>query len=329
MADEATTRLRRALRDAGLSREAVKAAWPSWWTEEAGASKSARTELRFALARNLGLSPRALLGERVEFIWRDQGRFKSLTSQTDIERAALNSFGTSVGRLALQACPGDAQPPGMTADDLRRMILESSQVVSLQALIATCWALGIPVLALRVFPLGSKSMHAMVVSWSGRHAVLLARDASFPAPVAFTLAHELAHVALGHVGDASALVDLEDPATSGSTDQDETAADMFALAILTGTTKPNIQVTRERFGGRQLAEAATREGPPRGIEPGTLALCTGFATGNWAAAMSALAYIYDRAGSVSDAVNRVAAHNLDWAALDDGSSEYLRSVMGL
>ena len=64
---------------------------------------------------------------------------------------------------------------------------------------------------LRIFPLKNKAMHAMVVRVRGRYAILLGRDATYPAPVAFTLAHELGHVLLGHLGDAPALVDLRDP----------------------------------------------------------------------------------------------------------------------
>ena len=60
------------LRRAGISRAAIDAAWPAWWTEEAESSPSGRAELRFALARRLGLEAKPLLGERVEFIWNDE-----------------------------------------------------------------------------------------------------------------------------------------------------------------------------------------------------------------------------------------------------------------
>ena len=75
--DDAQT-LRMRLHSAGLSAAAVDAAWPGWWTEDAEGSPSARAELRFALARNLGLSAKALVGERVDFVWRDTARFKHL-----------------------------------------------------------------------------------------------------------------------------------------------------------------------------------------------------------------------------------------------------------
>lgn len=321
--------LRRALRHAGLSRGAVDAAWPDWWTDEAETSPSARANLRFALARNLGLSPKALVGERVEFVWRDRARFKNLAGQTDAEQAALNSFGTSIGRLLLRACPGGQGLIDLPAIELRQAILAFQEVVGLQSLLSACWALGIPTIALRVFPLETKAMHAMVVAWGGRHAILLAREASYPAPIAFTVAHEVGHAALGHVSDACALVDVEDPATSGSNDADEIAADGYALTLLTGSPDPDVRTTSENFGGRQLAAAAINAGPPRGIEPGTLALCAGFRTGNWAAAMSALQYIYPTPNPIAEGVNRIAQSRLNWGALNDTDCHYLQNVMGI
>jgi hypothetical protein len=321
--------LRGALRHAGLSRSAIDAAWPDWWTDEAETSPSARADLRFALAHNLGLSPKALIGERVEFVWRDRARFKNLTGQTDGEQAALNSFGTSIGRLLLRACPGGRGLIDLQAIDLRQAILASQEVVGLQGLLSACWAIGIPTIALRVFPLETKAMHAMVVAWDGRHAILLAREASYPAPIAFTVAHEIGHAALGHVSDVSALVDIEDPATSNSNDADEIAADCYALTLLTGSPDPDVRTTVEHFGGQQLAAAADNAGPPRGIEPGTLALCAGFRTGNWAAAMSALRYIYPAPQPMSAVINQTAQSLLNWGALNDNDCGYLRNVMGI
>jgi hypothetical protein len=329
MADRSSDELRRALRAAGLSRHAIDAAWPSWWNDEAASSASARAELRFALARNLGLSPKSLIGERVEFVWHRQGRFKNLSGQTAGEQAALNAFGTAIGRSLLQAVPAGPSLGGMAVNDIRRAVLASNRVVDLNGLLATCWAVGMPVIHLRVFPLQAKAMHAMVVESGDRHAILLGRDASYPAPVAFTLAHEIAHVVLGHLDGASALIDVEDPATSGSNDREEQDADRFALALLTGSAEPRIETNRAVFGGRQLAAAVLDAGPPLGIDPGTLALCVGFQQDRWPAAMASLRHIYAASKPVWSEVNHIAEATLDWDALDYDGGDYLRTVMGL
>ena len=329
MADRSLDNLRKGLRDAGLSRQAINAAWPTWWTDEAASSPSARAELRFALARNLGLSPKSLIGERVEFVWHSQGRFKNLSGQTAEQQAALNSFGTAIGRSLLQAVPPGTSLGGAQAEEIRRAVLASNRFVDLRGLLATCWAVGMPVIHLRVFPLEAKAMHAMVVEWQDRHVILLGRDASYPAPVAFTLAHEMGHVALRHLDGASALIDVGDPATSEGRDAEEQDADRFALSLLTGNADLEILTNRNVFGGRQLAAAVMEAGPPRGIDPATLALCVGFQKDRWPAAMASLRHIYDKSKPVWSEVNRIAESALDWDALDDEGGGYLRTVMGL
>ena len=329
MADRSTDDLRQSLRSAGLSREAIDAAWPAWWDEGASSSPSARAELRFALARNLGLSAPSLLGSRVEFVWRDRARFKNLSDLGAAQQAALTSFGTVVGRSLIRAVPEGPSLVGTSADALRRAILASQPVVELGGLLATSWGVGIPVIFLRVFALDAKRMHAMVVEWDGRQAILLGHDASYPAPVAFTLAHEMGHVALRHLDGATTLVDVEDPATGGDGDADEKAADRFALQVLTGMSEPDIRTDRDSFGGRQLAQAVLDAGPPRGIDPGALALCVGFRTGRWPAAMSSLRYIYGDSAPAWMFVNGLADKTLDWDRLGSEAADHLRAVMGL
>jgi Zn-dependent peptidase ImmA (M78 family) len=314
------------LRKAGISRAAIQAAWPSWWTEEAEASPSGRAELRFALARRLGLEPKPLLGERVEFIWTDQAMFKHLSAEDAGQKATLTSFGMSIGRLLLRATPATGTEP-LPADILRAAILQGNAFVDLNSLIATCWALRIPVIHLRVFPLEAKSMHAMVVRSGNRFAILLGRDAGYPAPVAFTLAHELGHVMLGHLGEAPALIDLEDPATARDRDEQEDEADRYALTLLTGSPDPDIQTNLDSFNAPTLARAVLEAAAEYHVEPGTLALCLAYRRRNWAVAMSALGFIYRERKPAWREVNGIADGELDWDALGDEAAHYLRNVM--
>lgn len=304
----------------------IKAAWPSWWRDEADASPSGRAELRFALARRLGLQPKPLLGERVEFIWNDEARFKHLSAENEAQKAALTSFGMSVGRLLLRATPAPTTEI-VPASTLRDAILAGSSFVDLSSLVATFWALRIPVIHLRVFPLEFKAMHAMVVRIDGRFAVLLGRDARYPAPVAFTMAHELGHVMLGHLADAPALVDLEDPVLARDGDDQEDEADRFALTLLTGSSEPDIQTNFERFNAPTLAAAVLDAAALYAVEPGTLALCLAHRRNAWPVAISALSYIYDEQKPVWREVNSIADSELDWEALGDEPARYLHNVM--
>lgn len=314
------------LRKAGISRAAIQAAWPSWWTDEADATPSGRAELRFALARRLGLEPKPLLGERVEFVWNDEAKFKHLSAKGEVQRAVLTSFGMSIGRLLLRATPATATEI-TTAETLRNAILSGSTFVDLGALVATCWALRIPVIHLRVFPLEAKSMHAMVVKVDSRFAILLGRDAGYPAPVAFTLAHELGHIMLGHLSHAPALVDLEDPALARDGDDQEEEADRFALTLLTGSPEPDIQTSLDRFNAPTLAAAVLEAAGRYAVEPGTLALCLAHRQNVWPVALSALRFIYAERKPAWREINGIADRELDWDALGDDAAHYLHNIM--
>ena len=325
---DASDDLRRTLRRAGLSDQAISAAWPGWWSEELADDPSGRTELRFVLARRLGLSPKALLGERVSFVWNDEARFKHLSVGDEAHRAALASFGVTVGRALLRATPAVTSLSGVAAADLRAAVLSERALVDLPALAYACWAVGIPVVHLRVFPLEAKSMHAMVVAVDGRHAILLGRDAKYPAQAAFTLAHEIGHVALGHLDGTPALVDMDDPAAATDGDGQEHEADRYGLELLTGTPEPVIETSGARLSGPALAAAASRAAPAHRIEPGTLALCLAHQTGAWAIAMSALKFLYGAPRPVWRDVNTLAATQLDWEGIGDDAAEWLRAVLG-
>jgi hypothetical protein len=327
---DATTRtLRRNLKKAGLSKQAIDAAWPAWWSDAAARSTSARAELRFTLARRLGLSPKSLSGDRVDFVWKDVARFKHLSEEDAQQQAALTSFGAAIGRLLLQGIEGTTTLTGTAAGDLRAAILRSREFVDLRSLLAMCWGVGIPVVHLRVFPLAAKSMHAMVVRARDGCAILLGRDSKYPAPVAFTLAHEIGHIALGHLLTAEAIVDLADPAIATEEDEEELAADEFALEILTGVARPDIRIKGEKFGARQLASVVLSEGPRRRIEPGTLALCMAYRSDKWAVANAALRHIYTDAKPVWLEVNKTADAQLRWERLGRDAYEYLRAIMAL
>jgi len=319
--------LRKELRDAGYSEQAINAAWPTWWSDEAATSSSARAELRFVMSRHLGLAPKSLLGERVEFVWSDQARFKNLTKRDQASRNALASFGVAVGRLLLRATPVDRSLDGITAGQLRHAILTRRRFVDLVGLVSTCWALGVPVIHLRVFPLPAKAMRAMVINANGRHAILLGRDAIYPAPIAFTLAHEMGHAALGHAANGQAVVDDGDP-VHGCDDREEQEADAYGLELLTGSPQPEITLSTSRPSAQSLAEECLEHGPTNGIEPGTLALCVGHLNGDWKTANAALRHVYTDTSPVWSAVNKTAAQELDWGSLSPDSIAYLQALLG-
>ena len=321
--------LRIELRRAGIANSAIDAAWPQWWSSDAESSLSAKAELTFTVARRLGLSPRALLEGEAKFIWRDETKFKHLSVALSEEQAALSSFGRAVGNALLQGVPA-VQSQRFAALEIRGSILANSPVVDTDSLLLVCWGLGIPVAQLKVFPLNTKRMHAMTVGVGERAVVLLARSESYIAPAAFTLAHELGHIMLGHVDGGEALVDIENPlqVTEG-VDDEELAADEFALELLTGQTRPQVGADTERFSASQLAQAVMTQGPSLEIDPGVLALCVGHATREWDKAYGALKIIPPGKRDVATYIHDLARRSVDWSGVADDVQDYLYAVLGI
>jgi len=192
------------------------------------------------------------------------------------------------------------------------------------------WSVGIPVVHLRVFPWPQKRMSAMSLRRGSRHAILLAKDSMYPAQIAFYLAHELAHVLLGHLAKNSVVVDLDDAElTPADADPEEAAADAFALELLSGESRPKVLASTPcEASAAGLGDAALGASKELRIEPGTLALCFGYSTGNWRIANAAMAHIYSTAKPVWREVNQVALRELSLDQVADDFQPYLMAVLG-
>lgn len=324
--------LRSRLVRVGFNGLALDAAWPSWWTQEAESSPSARAELRFSLARKLGLEPSSLLEDDAapRFVWKEV-RFKHLSIETDQEKAALASFGMALAAVLAAAAGPSNSLAGVSASSLRGTVLRTgTPFIRLVDLLSTCWAVGLPVVHLRVFPYAQKKMAAMAVGVRSTAVVLLGKDSDFPPHIAFYLAHELGHIALGHVSDGSAIVDLDDSAEGLNSPQDdeEVAADRYALELLTGSPEPAVLPKLSRYSAKELARVAIEIAEEIQVEPGTLALCFGYSTKDWATANASMQYIYTERKPVWKEVNELALSQLNTEVLPPDYVDYLSAVLG-
>ena len=325
--------IRRRLRDLGISRNAIDAAWPGWWVPDAEASPSARAELAFSIARRLGLDPRTIVrpAAAIEFSHVTGAQFKHLSGESDLERAGIVSFGLAVTSAVLAGAPdAQFQLQGLPAGQLRAILLgDRGRTVNLADLVTLSWAAGIPVLHLRVFPWDRKRMAAMVVRIGGRFATLLAKDSPFPAAIAFYLAHELGHIALGQADEDSALVDLDDDLRrTAEGDGEEADADAYALEVLTGEPRPAILPAGNPRSGSELARVASKSAPSLGIDAGVIAEIYGFSTGEWDITTAALNEIYAGEPPVWQRINETARELLDFEAIPADAAEFLDSVLG-
>ncbi|WP_396904257.1 ImmA/IrrE family metallo-endopeptidase [Mycolicibacterium phlei] len=263
-------------------------------------------------------------------MWRDEAKYKNLGATSSAEQGILTSFGMAVGKALIAVAPRPNAALPKSPEVLRLAILRTRQYVGLAELLSFCWAAGIVVAQLEVFPLSAKRMHAMTVRVGDRYAILLGTRLSYPAQASFIVAHELGHIAEGHLGSSAALLDVESPLELSHRDDEEDAADKYALSLLTGFADPRVMADTSEYIAAQVADAAVREAPRARIEPGTLALCLAFSTGNWKQSVGALKMIYgdQPSGAVGAYVNRIAKSQLDLSNVTD-RTRYIEKILKL
>lgn len=328
------------LLDIGLSRDLIEASLPEWWQVDDNQSTSARTLVSLMLARRLNIDPSTLLDDSVPvgFLHTGPTKFKHMRLGDGPRRNALIGFASGVGRILLSMLdPAGAIEVPRDPLELREALLSGRPFVSFGDVITACWSFGVPLLHLRVFPAQTKGVTAIAVRQGGRHAILVARESGFESQYIFHVAHELGHIALGHLQGIGAIIDADpyDPANRLDElidDEEERAADAYAQALLTGSA--NFQVLRQEGIGsaaslgtaRELAARAMQMSRDLGVDPGHVVMTFGYSTGEWQLANAAAKYLPQQNAKPATLVNRVLWQQLDTHGSDEQSAAYLKAV---
>src|SRR5262249_3747340 len=136
-------------------------------------------------------------------------------------------------------------------------------------LIDYCWSLGIPVIHLSSFP-NAKRPDGLCASVKGRPVIVLCKKVMRSAWLLFILAHELGHVALGHIEDDGVLID--ESMSDNVKDKEEDDANAFAIELLTGNADERFSSSGRWPNATQLAEVALETGTRLRIDPGHIVL---------------------------------------------------------
>lgn len=322
----------RALGRSGISRDYVRNMLPDWWTDELLDSPSARVELEINLSRMFGLSLSNLLADKptVTFDLPDGTKFKRSHRIAVGELAQATSIVNSTAKM-VAACV--SQKPVAIPDDplrIRAEILEGgAKWVSLMAVIKYLWLHGVPTIYLSELPPGMKKMDGMVLQVDGRPVVVLCKRTTQAAWLLFILAHELAHVALGHVGAGEVLVDCvigEESYLFGEGDPEETAADSHAIALLNGNYGTRY-TTNLPPKPAPLAKAALDYQKEHGVDAGHILLNYGFHKSAWPVAQAALRLFPQQDAPLR--VNEFFFQSADFRGLPESSVDYLLKISGM
>jgi hypothetical protein len=321
----------------GLTKAQVRGLLPSWWAPEIEAEEAGVAELGLYLSRRLSIDLTALFEGRVVPKGAvSQVAFKHRSGTAPEKFVAATYIAASLAKAILDAFPVPYTPLPGDPEALRDAARAqgNERVVGFDSLLALCWNSGIPVIPLPHLPIGVRKMDGAALRVGPRPVIVIAKRQSSRAWLSFILAHEIGHLALGHLAPGSTLIDVAlhesaTYATDSAQDAEERAADQFALNALGG---PDLAAALATWSAREsapgLAVAARRLGQALGIEPGHIVLRHAFESKRWAEATNALRFLSEDFDPASRLLDQLRAQiELDRLAGD--VQELVENVTGL
>lgn len=254
-----------ALNAHGLKKRDVKAILPSWWEDEIAKTPAGLQQAKLIVAKALNLKVRPLVEDppRVEFDLPEMRRFKLVKGTTEDDVQLAVALARSASKLVLSAVDREFQHPGSAADVRRQILATGKPWVDLEGLLQYCWQVGIPVIHL-ASALMRKKMDGIAMATKGRPTIVLSSRKAC-GYLLFHLAHELGHIALGHLDSNGAIVDTDIQDDPAGKDEAEQAADRYAIELLAGE---QARLTLGRFvPAVTLARMAEDFGMKHAIDP--------------------------------------------------------------
>ncbi|MGA3941092.1 hypothetical protein ACI2TU_07795 [Ralstonia nicotianae] len=323
------------LEAAGFPLALQKTLLPDWVTSDVLSDEAASSEVATILAKRLGLraSPLFAQAPNVEVLRRRDTKYKRSIPNRHKDLVAATSVAVSVSEAVSAACTQPFVSLPATPAELRQYVLNSfkGHWLGLRNLLMACWASGIPVVYLAELGNGVPKMDGMVVHTGDRPVVVLSKGADLWAWQLFILAHEVAHIALGHVSPDEILVDeelgtnsyaLEDP------DQDERAADTFAIELLNGRRDATYTTSDATVNSAELADAAYAFGKKHTVDPGHIVLNYAHKSGNWGVGVAAAHRLQGQNPPAWDVVNEAMWQNIQLDMLPEDTLDFLRKATG-
>lgn len=313
------------LKALGLSNSFINnVAFPSWWRDDFEDDQAAISRLLQSLAKRLFLkisvfqdSSNLSLG----FAPITAKKFKLQRRQENPELFAYLS--RSVARTVLETVGLPYLFIPRNPSSIRESILQNNSCVSLESLLDFCWNSGLPVIQFDLFSLfgtGNNKPHksdGMVVVIDNRPVVVVGSSRKHSAWLLFILAHELGHIAHGHLQEG---VLSDESFQNGANDEEEDAANQFATQLLLGDISPQ---WAQNLNQQRLLAKARRLSEEHNLDPGALILNYGWQTGNWGCAVAALNLLEPDA----NAPTRINAYyQSQLVSIDEESRDYLERV---
>jgi hypothetical protein len=316
------------LKAAGVDPAYVKkTVLPSWWDDEDASNPAAYSQALITISRNLAI-PLSVLHKADEPIDCDampHTKFKRQTGTKEGDIKWSHCIATRAARIAAMASEQSPLGPIGPARKVRERINATNSCVSLTSLMDFCWDNGIPVLHVANFPKGSKKMDGMATIVDTRPVIVLSKNCKHSAWLLFILAHEMGHIASGHIKNGDVLLDEKVSVDGTKSDPEEVAADQYAIELLTGKPLTRYRATGTWPKAAELVSEAKRIGAEARIDPGAVVLNYAHAVGHFPVGNAALNILEPEANAVGS-VNRAMVNRLNMDGLGEEHREFLCRV---
>lgn len=303
----------------GISREFVRRALPAWWEDSIAETPAGLQQACLYFAQAFNLDPRSIYSGHAEVSFRTAERkFKLSQNMKEVDVAPSANYASAMARLALAASKASPSPISPDPLELRRTVLSAGGIVNLENLLAWCGSVGIPVMHIADMP--GKKMLAVAIRSNGNFAVVLSRKGT-ASEMLFWLAHEIGHIALGHLASDGFLADEKEGAAQ---DNDEVEANDFALKLLNG--RPANYTLGRFMVAQSFATAALQYGKANAIDPGHVVLNVAKNMKAFPLGKAALKFIPDQDDACIK-VNRNFYANADFHRLSDDQAALLSQAL--
>ena len=309
----------------GLSKTFIEnVALPSWWKSEIEENKCEIAKLVMSLAKRLHLEINVFPGSSelsLDFTPIPAKKFKLQKKQNNPE--LFSYLSTSIANINLEFFDRPYIP--LSADPIvtRKSILKKNSCVNLESLLDFCWNHGIPVIHFDFFDIFGKGKNrpaksdGLVIVIKNRPVIIIGSSRKYSAWLLFILAHELGHIANGHLQEG---ILSDESFKDGVNDHEENVANRFSTQLLLGDIPLYWNRNLDKKTLLRKVQCLSEE---HSLDPGTLILNYAWKTGHWGYAVEALKRLEPNANAPVQINTYYQNH---FTSMDEEGREYLKRI---
>jgi Zn-dependent peptidase ImmA (M78 family) len=316
------------LKEIGFDKDYVRSqGLPTWWDDELDADEDVVLEGAAHISRRLRLDLLSLLEERSpEFKPALQTKFKYHAQNKADTPDAAHQIASSVAAVIARATELEFKPVPPSTLQVRAEILAEHPQINLNSLLDYCWKHGIAVVYFKNYPKKKRTITGMI-QWHGDQPVIVLSDKrTNPAWLAFHLAHELGHLAFGHVKKGEGIL-VDDDIKDNSSDSEEIESNKFAVSLLLDNLD---NAVKKRMKAPALAKylGGIAQNNPT-VDPCAIAFNFAWHNTNYFAVAVSAVKILDENQCGSKIIQSFLENHIDWDDLSDDVGDRLEQILGV